>query len=185
MRATFATSGAHDDRGNEDFVGAGPAALVLVDGAGIRNAEHLCRHGVVWYAHGLGGVLLARLSRDASTPLTEVLADAIDEVTSWHRGTCDVADPSSPSATVALVRVTDGKVQHLVLGDSVVLVDHAQGTAVVEDRREPDIARPFRDRLAALEPGTATYDEARRAAITTFRASRNQPGGFWLSLIHI
>ena len=49
---------------NEDFVAAVPTAAVLLDGAGIAGTESICRHGVAWYTHRLGGVLLGRLSRD-------------------------------------------------------------------------------------------------------------------------
>jgi hypothetical protein len=31
---------------NEDFAGAVPRAVVLVDGAGISGIEEICRHGV-------------------------------------------------------------------------------------------------------------------------------------------
>lgn len=181
MDVVLSTSGAHLDRANEDFVGAVPGAIVLVDGAGIRNADHLCRHGVAWYAHGLGGLLLGRLSRDTTTDLGTVLAEAIDEVTSWHQDTCDVTDPSSPSATVATARVADGRLDHLVLGDSVVVVDHVDGTVVIDDRREPDLASPFRAELAALEAGTPEHDAARGKAVAAFRAARNQAGGFWVA----
>jgi hypothetical protein len=181
VRVATATSAAHPDRGNEDFIGAVPGAVVLVDGAGIRGVESLCRHGVAWYAHGLGGLLLSRLSRDTTTSLREVLAEAIEQVTSWHRDTCDVRDPSSPSATVAMVRCADGRVDHLVLGDSVVVVEHRAGPLVVEDRREPDLARPLRASMVGLEPGTPAHEAARQRAITAFRANRNRPGGFWVA----
>lgn len=177
---TFSTSAGHPGRANEDFVGAVPDAVVLVDGAGIRGAEALCHHGTAWYAASLGTTLLARLATgDAALP--DVLAAAIDEVTDRHRATCEVTDPSSPCATVAIVRHGEGRVDHLVLGDSVVLLDLVDGVVVVEDRREPEIARPLREALAALAPGTSAYDEARAAAVTEFRARRNQPDGFWVA----
>ncbi|MFD5113455.1 hypothetical protein ACFWNG_14215 [Streptomyces sp. NPDC058391] len=40
--------------------------------------------------------------RDRS--LSALLAEAIEQVTDNHRDTCDVADPISPSATVAILR---------------------------------------------------------------------------------
>jgi hypothetical protein len=186
MLVSTATDAGHADRANEDFVGAVAGAAVLVDGAGISDAEHLCRHGVAWYAHRLGGNLLARLSLDGAesgaTDLTAVLASAIDEVTSLHRDTCDVVDPSSPSATVAIVRVAGDRVDHLVLGDSVLVLDRVDGSpVVVEDRREVDIARPWREALAEVAPGTPEHDRIRGEAIATFRASRNQPDGFWVA----
>jgi hypothetical protein len=48
-----------------------------------------------------------------------------------HRDTCDVADPISPSATVAILRLSDGLIEHLVLGDSVLVLDRADGAPLV------------------------------------------------------
>jgi hypothetical protein len=183
---TWSTDAGHPGRPNEDFVGAVPTAVVLVDGAGITGAEDLCRHGTAWYAHRLGTTLLARLSLDAAggsgSDLTEVLAAAIDEVTDLHRDTCRVEDPSSPCATVAMVRLVDERVEHLLLGDSVVVLDALEGPPqVVEDRREPDTARPFLAALRGLEPGTPEHEAVLDEARGVFRSSRNQPGGFWVA----
>ena len=184
---TWATSAGHPGRANEDFVGAVPGAVVLVDGAGISGVEELCRHGIAWYAHRLGTTLLARLSLDAASgstaaDLSDVLAAAIDEVTDLHRDTCDVTDPSSPSATVAVVRLDGERVDHLLLGDSVIVLDAVDGLPrVVEDRREPDTAQPFRVALAGLEAGTTEHERVLDQARTAFRAKRNQPGGFWVA----
>jgi hypothetical protein len=164
----FATSPGHAPHPNEDFVGAVPGSVVLVDGAGIRGVEELCHHGIAWYATTLGTTLLARLAQGTDR-LDDVLASAIDDVTDRHRATCQVGDPSSPSATVAIVRVTQSDVDYLLLGDSVIVLQDAQGRAeVVEDRREPDLARPLRD---------LPRDEA----IAAFRAKRNRPGGFFVA----
>jgi hypothetical protein len=90
----MATRPGHPGRANEDFVGAVPGAVVLLDGAGIRGSEHLCRHGTAWFAHRLGTALLARLP--ASADLAALLAESISEVAALHHDTCDLADPSSP-----------------------------------------------------------------------------------------
>ncbi len=183
---TWASSAGHPGRANEDFVGAVPGVVVLVDGAGISGVEDLCRHGIAWYAHRLGATLLTRVSLDAASEsdseLSDVLAAAIDEVTDLHRDTCRVTDPSSPSATVAVVRVAGGRVDHLVLGDSVIVLDVVDGPPyVVEDRREPDIARPLRTALSELDAATPEHDRVLDEARTAFRAKRNQPGGFWVA----
>ncbi|GAA4369728.1 protein phosphatase 2C domain-containing protein [Nocardioides caricicola] len=139
MRIDTATSAGHPGRPNEDFVGCAPGAVVVLDGAGIRGAEHLCR-GTAWYAETLGTALLARLAPDspADTPAdtpAAALADAIEHVAGLHRGTCDLADPSSPQATVAVARFSDEHVDYLVLGDTYVLL----GEQVVTDPREVDV----------------------------------------------
>ena len=179
---TWATAAGHPDRANEDFAGAVPGAVVLVDGAGITGAEELCRHGTAWYAQRLGTTILARLSLDPSDLLTDAVGRSIDDVTGLHRDTCRVTDPSSPCATVAVVRVAGGRVDHLLLGDSVVVLHVRDGPPyIVEDRREPEIARPLWEALVGLEPGTAEHEQALDHARGTFRASRNQPGGFWVA----
>lgn len=181
----MATSAGHPGRANEDFVGAVVNAVVLVDGAGITGIEGICRHGIAWYDHRLGAAILARLSLAASGTdgnLMAMVAAAIDEVTDAHRDTCNVADSSSPSATVAVVRVADGRADHLVLGDCVLVLDAVDFPAqLVEDRREPDFARPFREGLAALDPGSPDFARLRSQSIAAFRGRRNQPAGFWVA----
>jgi hypothetical protein len=183
---TMTSDGGHPDRANEDFVGAVPGALVLVDGQGITGIEELCRHGIAWYAHRLGTTLLARLSlADAGgtrPDLRGVLAAAIDEVTDAHRDSCHVSDPSSPCGTVAVLRVAQGWADHLLLGDSVIVLDVVDGPPeVVEDRREPTTARPFQTALAGLTPGTPEHERVLDEARTVFRSRRNRPGGFWVA----
>ena len=96
----MATDAGHPGRTNEDFAGAVPSGMVLVDGAGgIAGAEKVCHHGVTWYASRLGGALLGTLSQDRS--LRDVLAESIERITDEHRDTCDVAHSISPCAAVA------------------------------------------------------------------------------------
>ncbi|WP_460525684.1 protein phosphatase 2C domain-containing protein [Flindersiella endophytica] len=156
-------------RENEDFVAALPGAVVLLDGAGIRGAEALCRHGTAWYTHRLGGALVGRLSRGDGLPLADLLAGAISEVTDAHRDTCDVEDPSSPQATVALFRIDGERADYLVLSDSFVVFEPTGAAPeVVTDHREVDLRR----RVQTLP---------RPEAIKVFRANRNRPGGYFIA----
>lgn len=163
MRIEAASSPGHVGRPNEDFVGVSPGAVVVLDGAGIPGTEHLCHHGTAWYAETLGTTLLSRLAHASPA---DALADAIEHVTGLHRHTCDVADPSSPQATVAAVRFGEEHADYLVLADTYVLLGHR----VVTDPREVDV------RNACL----AAYDD-RDELITAFRARRNRPGGYWIA----
>ncbi|MET7752114.1 hypothetical protein [Micromonospora sp. NPDC005367] len=172
------TAVAGTGRVNEDFTGAVPTAAVLIDGAGIPGAESICRHGVAWYATRLGGRLLGLVSLVRDRSLPALLAEAIEQVTDDHRDTCDVADPVSPSATVAILRVADGLVDHLVLGDSVLVLDRAGDTPlVVTDPREVVISRSYRSAIEATVAGSDEYHRLLRE----LRANRNQPGGFWVA----
>ncbi|MFC7550732.1 hypothetical protein [Plantactinospora sp. GCM10030261] len=173
----MATDAGHPGRSNEDFAGAVPAGMVLVDGAGgVAGAERFCRHGVAWYASRLGGTLLGTLSREAS--LRGVLAEGIERVTDEHRDTCDVTHPSSPFAAVAMLRFAGGRVEHLVLGDAVALVGRAVGEPfVAHDAREVVIVRSFEARAKGIPEDSDEY----RRLLLELRGHRNNPGGFWVA----
>jgi Protein phosphatase 2C len=179
MRVTMSTAAAQRaDHTNEDFTGAAPTAAVLVDGAGIPGIESICKHGVAWYASHLAGSLLSLLSLLRDRSLSALLAEAIERVTDEHRDTCDVANPISPSATVAILRVSDGLIEYLVLGDSVVVLDITDGAPlVVTDPREVFISRSHESKLEGVDEGS---DEHHRI-LRDLRAKRNQPGGFWVA----
>ncbi|WP_218038611.1 protein phosphatase 2C domain-containing protein [Acrocarpospora pleiomorpha] len=165
-------------RVNEDFTGAVPTAAVLIDGAGIPGSESICRHGVAWYASHLGGSLLSLLSLVRDRSLSELLAEAIERVTDDHRDTCDVANPISPSATVAILRLSDGLIEYLVLGDSVLVLDRADDAPlVVSDPREVIISRSYQP---AIEAAAAGGDEYQRL-LRDLRANRNRTDGFWVA----
>lgn len=161
MRVSMATSAGRAGRPNEDFAGAAPGAVVLLDGAGIPGAEAICSHGVAWYTHRLGGALLGRLSRADGQDLAVILAAAIGEIAADHRGTCDIAHPASPQATVAIVRTHRGRLDHLPLADSFLLLDQARGGPhVVTDEREVTARRICSAPLDGVPGGTPAYDRA-------------------------
>ncbi|MEV6159027.1 integrase [Nonomuraea sp. NPDC052129] len=162
-------------RANEDFTGAVPTAAVLVDGAGIPGGEATCRHGVAWYAGRLGANLLS-LVGDRGLPA--LLAEAIEQVTDEHRHTCDIANPISPSAAVAVLRLSGGLLEYLVLGDAFLVLDRADDAPlVVSDPREVIISRSYEPALEAAAKGSEDYHRVLR----DLRANRNQPGGFWVA----
>jgi hypothetical protein len=110
---------------------------VLLDGAGIPGTESICCHGVAWYTHRLGGALLGRLSRDYGQDLAAILDVAIDEIAADHRSTCDITNPSSPQATVAIIRAAAGQLEYLLLADCFVVLDQVSaGPLVITDERE-------------------------------------------------
>ena len=182
MHVSMATSAGHAGRPNEDFVGAVPGAVVLLDGAGIPGTESICSHGVAWYTHRLGGALLGRLSRDDGRDLAAILAAAIDEIADDHRDTCDITNPSSPQATVAIVRAHQGRLDYLLLADSFLVLDQAGGgPQVITDEREVAARRICSAPLDGVPPGTPEYDRIRASCVEAMRARRNQPGGYWIA----
>ncbi|WP_344484961.1 hypothetical protein [Nonomuraea monospora] len=110
--------------------------------------------------------------------LPALLADAIEQVTDAHRDTCDVTNRLSPSAAVAILRLSDGLVEYLVLGDAYVVLDRADGPPlVVSDPREVVISRSYEP---ALKTATAGSDEYNKI-LSDLRSNRNHPGGFWVA----
>ncbi|MFB8353170.1 integrase [Streptomyces niveus] len=178
MRVAMTSVAARTGRTNEDFTGAVPTGAVLVDGAGIPGTESVCRHGVAWYAEQLCGRLLGLLSRTPDRGLAALLAEAIERVTDGHRDTCDVASTIGPSAMVAVLRVSDGFAEYLVLGDTALVLDRADGAPlVVSDPREVVISRPYRSALKAIPEGSDEY----LRVLQDLRSHRNHPGGFWVA----
>lgn len=182
VRVAMASSGGHLGRPNEDFVGAVAGAVVLLDGAGIPGTEAICRHGTAWHSHTLGATLLERLSLTPGIGLADVLAESIDEVARRHRDTCDVANPMSPQSTVAIVRLGEGRLDHLVLGDCFVVLDLlGSEPQVVTDPREVRVREECTAVLRGLAEGTPEWEREYAAARDALRARRNRPGGFWLA----
>ncbi len=182
MKISTATSPGHVGRPNEDFVGDVAGAVVLLDGAGIPGTEAICRHGAAWYSHTLGATLLRRLAREGGTDLVSALADSIDEVAGHHSHTCDIANPSSPQSTVAIVRFEDDRADFLVLADVYVVLDMVDARPqVLTDTREVSVRRECTAALHGLPAGTLEYEQSQQSVIDALRARRNQPGGYWIA----
>ncbi|GAA2909916.1 protein phosphatase 2C domain-containing protein [Streptomyces thioluteus] len=165
MRIELATRPGDPSRPDEDFVSAVlPAsgrggALVLLDGVTPPpDGDDGCVHGVAWFTAHLGGALVELCAARREMGLRECLAEAIARTTAAHGGGCDLAHRRTPQATAVLARWDGARVEYLVLSDSVLLVEGADGavTPVLDDR----IAR-----LAARGPVTD--------------AQRNADGGFF------
>ena len=172
----------HAGRINEDFVGATSGLAVLLDGAGIPNTEAICVHGVAWYASILGSTMLSCWARREAADLRAVLARAIEEVAGRHRSTCDIANPSSPQATVAMVAVQDQTLHYLALADAfVVLGTRGTDPVVVTDGREVEVRRESLAPLNGLAAGTPEYRRMRAMVIEELRGRRNQASGYWIA----
>ncbi|MGP3983164.1 protein phosphatase 2C domain-containing protein [Streptomyces sp. KR80] len=147
---------------NEDFVAAGGHFAVVLDGATPEpDVDNGCGHSVRWLVKTLGSHLVAGLIEHEDAPLPDVLHTAISTVIAAHADECDLDNPRSPSATVAVLRERGDYVDHLVLGDSAVVIQFSDGTVhVVMDNR----IHGFPDRSWA-----------------DLRHLRNVDGGFWVA----
>jgi hypothetical protein len=160
MQITFASE-ATPGQVNEDFVLAGADWALVLDGATPRaGVDGGCVHGPAWLVRRLGGRLALLLAEETQVPLTDVLAEGIRTTAAMHSVICDLSNPDSPSAAVAMLRTRGEALEWLVLADSPVILDlDGRVRAVVDDR------------VAHLPSYT----------IGAVRAARNSRGGFWVA----
>src|SRR5579859_679598 len=150
---------------NEDLAASGPGWALVLDGAtpapGVASG---CVHDVPWLVRRLAAALAARLTTAGPDGLAHLVAGAIGEVRDAHAGTCDLANPDSPSSTLAVARIRGTVLDYLVLCDSPIVVAHSGGRlTLLADNR-----------LASL-PGRRPYTPEQ------VRTWRNRPGGFWVA----
>ncbi|WP_406305030.1 protein phosphatase 2C domain-containing protein [Streptomyces sp. NBC_00885] len=179
MRVSFATS-PRPGHENEDFVIASPDVAVVLDGAGIPDGLSTgCVHGVPWFVRQLG-TDLHRRATEQRTSLTECLADSIHHVSQLHASTCDLNDPMTPTATVAMARIRSESLEWLALSDSTIVISAWHGLQTVADHRVSDVtARQRLNMAASLEGLTAT--DRRRKLVYAQRDVMNQADGYWVA----
>ncbi|MEU8381621.1 integrase [Streptosporangium sp. NPDC048865] len=184
MRLTLATEPAYPDRPNEDFIGATPDAVVLLDGAGTpADLESGCSHGVAWYSHTLGSTLLAGMTQSADS-LSTILAAGIKATASMHDFCCDLSHPGSPSATVVMLRRSADTLDWLVLADSVLVLDVLDAEPmVICDEREALTGDRYRAPMNAATGGSPEHLLALSHYMEAMRAHRNVDGGFWVAAV--
>ncbi|WP_030153657.1 protein phosphatase 2C domain-containing protein [Streptomyces sp. NRRL S-244] len=188
MRIDLASAPGNPERPNEDWLSAAiPAAgggvLVALDGVTPPAGEVGCSHGVPWFAARLGGRLTELSGSRRDMPLDRILAEAIRGTADAHRQTCDLSHVRTPQATVVMARWDEEYVEHLVLSDSVLLLEAPGGevTAVLDDRldripRERLRTQASADALRNAEGGffTAAADPEVAARAVTGRTPRER-----------
>ncbi|OEV00354.1 hypothetical protein AN217_23965 [Streptomyces qinglanensis] len=181
MRIDMFTEPGSPQRLNEDYMSAAvPAAdgggtLVVLDGV-TPPEEDGCRHGVPWFVARLGGALLELAGTRQDMSLAECLGAAVVRTADAHRGTCDLFHPRTPQATVVAARWDEERVEHLVLSDSALLLEAADGTVhPLLDRRLAELPATVRD---LRDRARLTGEEADRTAyVDAVEALRNAPDG--------
>lgn len=170
---------------NEDFAGVAlPASgaggcLVVLDGVTPPpDGRTGCVHSVPWFTARLGGALVELAVARRDLDLAGCLAAAIGRTADAHRDSCDLSHRLTPQATVVVARWDGETLEHLVLSDSVLLLDPADGggvRAVLDDRIDALRARGVRVApLRNLEGGffTAAADPAVAGRAVTGRTPR-------------
>lgn len=180
MRTELASEPSELGFPNEDFVSVGlPASglggvVVVLDGVTPPRGETGCVHSVPWFTARLGGALTELSLSRRDLTLTEVLASAVARTAAAHADSCDLSHPRTPQATVALARWDARTLEHLVLADSVLLVERAGGErGKGEGRGGGEVTALTDDRLARIPR------ERLRSAAVVDATLRNKEGGFW------
>lgn len=172
MQTSSATAAGSPDIPSEDRHAASPSWVFVIDGAGrYPGRTGGCVHPVPWLVDRLTSHLVAELQREDDRILSKVLASAITATCQDHADTCDLSDPLSPGAAVAILREHRNTLEWLVLGDCAVIIDSTASNPIpiVDDRVDRLPGAPITD--AAVR----TYDPDYVAQV------RNQPGGFWVA----
>ncbi|WP_234438767.1 MULTISPECIES: protein phosphatase 2C domain-containing protein [Streptomyces] len=151
----------------------------MLDGLSTAGLSTGCRHGVPWYVAHLGGSLLTALA-DLDRPLAEGLADALERVAAMHPS-CDLKDPGTPSATVAILRHKHGVLEHLVLADSPIVFDGPEGQTVISDLRVDDVLPDLRAEVESHQTHTPGHREALQRLVLAQRQVRNTSEGYWVA----
>ncbi|MGP3924696.1 hypothetical protein [Streptomyces sp. 8N616] len=184
MRIDLTTEPGDPQRPNEDYVSVAlPAsgrggALVLLDGVTPPEGDTGCVHGVPWFTARLGGTMLELSGSRRDMPLANCLAESIRRTADAHRMTCDLSHVLTPQATVVAGRWDDAGddavVEHLVLSDSVLLMEGTDGrvTAILDDRIDRlraagHLVAPLRNVEGGFFTAAADPDAAQRAVTGT------------------
>ncbi|WP_244205591.1 hypothetical protein [Streptomyces bobili] len=156
-----------------------PMLAVVLDGLSTAGLNTGCRHGVPWYVAHLGSQIVSALSAP-DRPLADGLADAIARVAELHPG-CDLANPGTPSATVAILRENSGSFDHLVLADSPVVFDGPDGISVITDLRVDEVLPDLKAEVEQYETHTGEHRKALQKLVSAQRQVRNTPEGYWVA----
>lgn len=145
---------------NDDSYVVGPGFAVVFDGCTDPGRDSGCEHDVPWLVGHLAAHVAAGLTVGGSTGLSQILAGAIEATMTDHRS-CDLSNPDSPSSTVTMLREAGDQIEFLILGDSPLVLEHADGT----------VGHHVDDQVDHL-PGYG-FDEVAHW--------RNRVGGFWVA----
>jgi len=178
VRVTASSEPGSPDAPNEDafFVSPDGGTVAIFDGATVRTGTG-CIHGVAWYTLSLADAL----SKHARLTPAKALAAAITDTAEWHRHTCDLTHPGTPSAAVGIVQARRKTLRYLLLGDVTLVLDLGHGIRVLTDSRVHATASAERQAADNLPSGSPEKAQAlvrmKNAEIT----ARNVAGGYWVA----
>jgi len=168
---------------NEDWAGATPSVAVVLDGItsppGLEETG--CSHGTPWLVASIGSNLTFLAEQQPTLDLPAMLGQAIATTAARHADTCDLNDPATPSAAVAMVRATSDGLDYLVLSDAVVVIEGRNELRVIADLRGQEVVASERAATFAHPIGSPEHAKARHAMVEVQRSYRNSPDGYWVA----
>jgi hypothetical protein len=182
VEVSFASWPGSVSKANEDFVAASPKVAVVLDGLSAPPPLGTgCLHGTPWFVAQLGAQVMSAATTASEEPLQDLVAGAIARVADSHAHSCDLDHPGTPSSSLAVLREQDGRVEYLLLFDSVIVLDGPSGLVVVTDRRVDAFAR--QEDLATREHpvGSPAHQERVQELVAAQRRHRNQLSGYWVA----
>jgi protein phosphatase 2C-like protein len=175
----FFTGATNSSGKNEDWMACSSDLVVVLDGATVRTKSG-CKHDPSWYTRKLGAAIIGH-GASRSRSLSDILAEAIEDVATLHIGTCDLTDPAAPSAATAIVRVEEDAIRYLTLGDVTVVADLGDEVAAITDNRVSETAMAERREADRHLIGTPEKAEAMIRMKTVELAAKNREGGYWIA----
>ncbi|NLU67165.1 protein phosphatase 2C domain-containing protein [Streptomyces sp. HNM0574] len=191
MRSEMTSEPGSPPHPNEDYASVAlPASgeggvLVVLDGVTPPEGDDGCVHGVPWFTARLGGAMLELSGSRRELTLAACLSAALARTADAHRSTCDLSHVRTPQATVVAARWDADTVEHLVLSDSSLLLEHPGGAVTpVRDTRLSELPPHVRElgrEVRALPEGSPEHVRARAAYVRAVEGLRNAPDGtgFW------
>lgn len=181
MDVRLSTQAAPGHTVNEDSALAVDRFAAVFDGVTqAAMVDSGCTHSPAWYVRRLSAHLILAYAGAPEGPLPELLAEAIDRVAAEHRTTCDLTRPSTPAATVCMLREGPDRAEYLVLCDSTLVLDQGDRTAVVTDDRFHQLLMRLRRETRAPGGGSATATAVKPVNVEKWRYI-NRPDGYWIA----
>ncbi|WP_324609922.1 hypothetical protein [Streptomyces sp. XY511] len=108
------------------------------------------------------------------------MAQALEQVAALHPA-CDLRNPGTPSATVALLREGPDRIDHLVLADSPIVLETEGGFLLLTDLRVDEVCGELRAETEQFRTGTPEHSASVARLVSAQRAIRNTPEGYWVA----
>jgi len=148
---------------------------------GVTQAEGVdtgCAHGTAWYVQQLVASLCTHYTDHPTQPLSGLLRHAITSVCAAH-SECDLTKPSTPAATVCLVRTGPTATDYLVLCDTTLVIEADGDVTAITDSRFRDVISMLRSSPAELS--TAEAVDRNRGYTAGKWDHINKSGGYWIA----